>query len=206
LMEPSRVGPWVLDRRAAMLAPLAAAVDRGRLAAKAGQDPLPLAAELVVGAVVNVLQTRMTERRGASPSMYELLNPLMANIVLAYLGPAAARRELAAPTAPPRRVRRNGSVVAGNALVRDPLAGLPMRLTYRTLRTLSALAETPGASNRVAADAAGVSDQGQISKLLTRLEGLGLIENVAKGRPLGEANAWRLTPRGEEVERAVRMP
>jgi AcrR family transcriptional regulator len=86
------------------------------------------------------------------------------------------------------------------------LVDLPMRLTYRTMRVLSAIGEHPGASNRRVGEIAGTSDQGQISKLLMRLEKLGLVENVRGGersRPMGEPNAWRLTARGEEIWRAV---
>ena len=86
----------------------------------------------------------------------------------------------------------------------DPLRDLEMRLTYRTVRALLAIAEDPGASNRQVADAAGVTDQGQISKLLARLGHLGLIENRA-GREPGEPNAWILTERGQEIADTVRM-
>jgi DNA-binding MarR family transcriptional regulator len=80
-----------------------------------------------------------------------------------------------------------------------------MRLTYRTVRVLAAIAAHANASNRQVADASGVQDQGQISKLLARLEHLGLIENAGAGGPTrGEPNAWRLTPRGREVEHAIR--
>jgi DNA-binding MarR family transcriptional regulator len=78
-----------------------------------------------------------------------------------------------------------------------------MRLTYRTVRVLSALAARPGASNREAAAGAGISDQGQISKLLHRLSTLGLIDNTApdtKGHP----NAWTLTPHGAQIETSLR--
>ncbi len=44
-----------------------------------------------------------------------------------------------------------------------------MRITYRTLRALSVVGERPGASNRAVADGAGIYDQGQTSKLLSRL-------------------------------------
>ena len=79
-----------------------------------------------------------------------------------------------------------------------------MRLTYRTVRVLVAIAQRPGANNRQVADASGVSDQGQISKLLARLEHLGLIENVGAGPARGEPNVWRLTPKGEEIEQTIR--
>jgi DNA-binding MarR family transcriptional regulator len=80
-----------------------------------------------------------------------------------------------------------------------------MRLTYRTVRVLLAIAERPGASNRVVAQGSGVQDQGQISKLLARLEHLGLISNEGVGASRGEPNAWRLTARGREIERTIRQ-
>jgi DNA-binding MarR family transcriptional regulator len=80
-----------------------------------------------------------------------------------------------------------------------------MRVTYRTLRVLATIAAQPAASNREIADLAGVSDQGQISKLLTRLERLELIYNTgphAKGDP----NAWQLTPKGQEIQQTLASP
>jgi DNA-binding MarR family transcriptional regulator len=80
--------------------------------------------------------------------------------------------------------------------------GIPR--TYRTARVLTTIAANPGTSNRAVAAAAGIVDEGQASKLLKRLERLGLIENIARDREPGEANAWRLTTRGVEVERTLR--
>ena len=80
-----------------------------------------------------------------------------------------------------------------------------IRRTYRTARVLTAIAANPGASNRAVAAGAGIGDEGQASRLLKRLAALGLIENIARDRQLGEANAWRLTPRGVEAERALRV-
>ncbi len=54
------------------------------------------------------------------------------------------------------------------------------------------------------ADTAGVEDQGQISKLLRRLESLGLVINTGQGHSKGEPNRWALTTRGGEVEQAIR--
>jgi hypothetical protein len=81
-----------------------------------------------------------------------------------------------------------------------------MRLTYRTARVLEVVAAHPGASNRLVAEHAGIADQGQVSKLLARLAGLELMHNTGEGHARGERNAWRLTPRGEEIERALRVP
>ena len=115
--------------------------------------------------------------------------------MLPYLGPEAAAREVEHPVP---RARRRATTPA------DPLRELDMRLTYRTVRVLLAIAERPGASSRQVADASGVADQGQISKLLWRLEHLGLIANTTDGRGRGEPNAWILTPKGREVEQAIR--
>jgi hypothetical protein len=65
------------------------------------------------------------------------------------------------------------------SIASDPLRRLGMRLTCRTVRVLLAVADTPGGSNRQVADGSGIGDQGQISKLLARLHGLGLIETRA---------------------------
>ena len=62
----------------------------------------------------------------------------------------------------------------------------------------------PDASNREVAAAAGIGDQGQMSKLLARLARLGLIENLGVGQAKGGSNAWRLTADGARLERATR--
>jgi AcrR family transcriptional regulator/DNA-binding MarR family transcriptional regulator len=77
------------------------------------------------------------------------------------------------------------------------------RLTVRTHLVLSAVAEHAGASNREIANAAGVRDEGQISKLLARLQDRGLIHNTA-GVTAGFPKAWQLTPRGEALLHASR--
>jgi AcrR family transcriptional regulator len=188
-------GPDALERRARIVRALVVAVDEGRAEAHRGHEPAPLAAEGVVGAVLAVLHTRLSQ--GARKPLTELAGPLMSMIVLPYLGPAAAARELARPTprAPDPRPRLAHE---------DPLQGLEMRLTYRTVRVLIAIAAQPDASNRHVADAAGIVDQGQTSKLLRRLQHLGLIENAVLGDAhRGEPNAWRLTPRGERLRETI---
>jgi len=80
-----------------------------------------------------------------------------------------------------------------------------MRLTYRTSRVLMAIAERPGTSNREVSERAGIVDQGQISRLLGRLEGLGLISNLGGGAIRGAPNAWTLTAAGEDVEREIQQ-
>jgi AcrR family transcriptional regulator len=197
VVETLGAGPRALERRQRVLAQVIAAVDTGRAEVR-GDGPPPLTAESVVGGALSLIHSRMTGGEGAL--LEELAGPLMAMIVLPYLGPAAARRELARPAT----AARSG---APRVAVGDPLRELDMRLTYRTIRVLLAIGEQDGpgvgSSNRQVADAAGIRDQGQVSKLLARLEHLGLIENAAESRAKGEPNAWTLTRRGEEVRAVV---
>lgn len=190
-------GARVLEERARILEQLRQVIDQGRTAATVKREPPSVTAEGVIGAAFAVIHTRLLER---SPKPYiGLHGSLMSMIVLPYLGVRAASRELSRP-APD--VRRRGKSEAG--VGQDPMAGLEMRLTYRTVRVLTAIREHPGASNRAVADGAGISDQGQISKLLSRLERLDLIENIDRAQSKGAPNEWCLTERGERVERATR--
>ncbi len=194
VVESLGAGPRALERRARIVAALIAVVDEGRSVVKGERQPPPLTAEGVVGAVLAILHTRILEA-GGEP-LAQLTGPLMGAIVLPYLGQPAAEKELRKP-APPLNKKTSPAR-------RDPLDGLDMRLTYRTVRVLLAIAAVPGASNRQVAAEAGIADQGQISKLLARLQHLGLIRNAGEGQPRGGPNAWTLTARGEEVERSMR--
>jgi DNA-binding MarR family transcriptional regulator len=154
-----------------------------------------LAAEGAVGAVFAVIHARLVV--GGQESLTGLLGSLMSAIVMPYQGGAAAQKELhrPAPLLKSNPARHYG----------DPLEGLEMRITYRTVRVLIAIASTPGASNREIATAAGIQDQGQVSKLLTRLEHLGLIHNQGVGPTKGAPNAWTLTPKGQRIEQAIHV-
>jgi hypothetical protein len=189
-------GSQVRERRAAVARKLVDAVAEGGREARSGRAPARLTAEGVVGAVLTVVQTRLADR--SREPLSRLAGPLMGMIVLPYLGPAAAERERRRPAprvAPPRWCQPPRE---------DPLRDLDMRLTYRTVRVLSVIAQAPGASNRQIADAAGIVDQGQTSKLLRRLAHFGLAENASRdGAARGERNAWRLTARGEQLECTV---
>jgi len=192
LVDSMTGGERLLRRRAQLLAELAAVVDRGRLEGPAGRRQPPVIAEGVVGAVLAVLQNRLL----ASPQaeVMDLFGSLVSIIVLPYLGAGVARRELARPApsvsvAGPIAARGTGSLeYRGGG-----------RVTYRTARVLTAIASYPGASNREVAERAGIADQGQISKLLRRLQARDLITKMSIGQTRGAPNAWRLSERGEAV-------
>ena len=183
-------GHGVLTRRGQLIDRLAEIVDDGR--AHASREPAPLTAEGIVGGALAVVAARLTAP--GRERLLALLGPLMSSIVLPYLGPSAARRELhRRPTPPPDSSGRTPR----------PVSGLEMRLTYRTVRVISTIAAEPGLSNLQVSERAGVTNQGQISKLLSRLAGLQLIENTGAGQRKGAANAWRLARRGEALVRAI---
>ncbi len=189
-------GPRALERRARVVQRLVAAVHEGRREARAATRPDRLVAEGVVGAVLAIVHSRL---QGQSPRpLAGLSSRLMAMIVLPYLGAAAAERELRRPTPRARGVSRPRT---------DPLRELDMRLTYRTVRVLLAIADLGGRgsdpSNRRVGSAAGVPDPGQISKLLARLHALGLVANTGGDHSKGEPNAWSLTPRGREITQTL---
>jgi AcrR family transcriptional regulator/DNA-binding MarR family transcriptional regulator len=195
VVEAPGAGPQALERRARVLDKLIEAVDAGRAESARGAALTPLTAEGVVGSVLAVVHARLVA--SAAPALVELTNPLMSMIVLPYLGPAAARKELERQL-PERRPRESQPADGASRL-----NGLPMRITYRTIRVLSAVAAQPGASNRQIGEAAEIVDQGQVSKLLQRLERLGLLVNTWSGQERGMANVWELTPLGAEIERAT---
>jgi len=202
VVEALGAGPRALERRGHVLALLIAAVEEGRGEAKRAHEPPPLTSEGVVGAVASILYGRMLARPAVgedrSEPLIELTGPLMSMIVLPYLGPAAARRELERP-AP--KSSRNGHSPSPDGV---PLGDLEIRVTYRTLCVLDAIAAEPGSSNRAVGKAAGIDDQGQISKLLARLQRVGLIHNGNSHAPAkGAANAWTLTGRGERIARSL---
>lgn len=200
VVEALRGGAAILSSREVLLARLAGVVDEGRGENVRAGECSRLVAEGLVGAAFSIVYSRLLRKEQAP--LTGLLGELMGMIVLPYQGPAAARREqtrslpvpLQAPTEP---------LVDSDGLAGDPLDGVRMRLTYRTTRVLECLATSPGASNRQVADLAGINDQGQVSKLLSRLERLGLLHNAGKARPKGEANAWELTPTGLHVTRSI---
>jgi AcrR family transcriptional regulator len=195
VVETLAGGPLILAFRTELMREIARVIDAGRREPGALRSPPAITAEAVVGGVFSVLAKRLCAER--EEPLAELVSELMSMITLPYLGARAATQELNKPS---RERPRDGD---GRALVADadPLHGLSIRLTHRTVCTLIAIAERPGASNRQIALAAGMADEGQVSKLLSRLARLELVENVGAGHTRGAANAWHLSERGEQLVR-----
>jgi len=182
-------GASLLARRSEVIAQLAAVVEGGRAVAPADCKPPELTGEALAGAVLTILHARLLRKR--TVCLVELLPEIMSLIVLPYMGSAAARTELTR-SHPPRGTKRSTRLNH-----KYPLGGaFNVRVTYRTVRVLREIARHPSASNREIADRAGVTDQGQISKLLNRLARLDLIRNIGEGQKKGRSNAWLITSAG----------
>jgi AcrR family transcriptional regulator len=206
VVQSLRGGNDVLKRREEILSRLAGVLDEGRgeSTSARGSGVTGLTAEGLIGASLAIVYARL-QRGQDTPPLTSLTGELMGMIVLPYLGAAAARRELMRPIpSSAAAVVAQDNPSPATPPSGDPLAGVPMRLTYRTALVLGCIADVPGASNRVIGDRAGVGDQGQMSKLLSRLERLGLAVNSAQDSHLkGEPNAWTLTDVGERVAQNI---
>jgi hypothetical protein len=155
-----------------------------------------LSGELVVGGVFSVIRASMLEDR--SSKLVELAPALMAFIVAPHLGQAAARAELEGkPSGTGSASSSEPGLGRSRAISRA--TELPIRATHRTTMVLRAIAQTPYSNNREIAGAAGLTDEGQTSKLLARLERHEVIENVGIGAARGEPNAWLLTASGRRA-------
>jgi AcrR family transcriptional regulator/DNA-binding PadR family transcriptional regulator len=98
----------------------------------------------------------------------------------------------------------------GRASTQQERAGIPgsrsvgssFRMSVRAYLVLVAIegscAEGSDPSNVEVSRAAGIRDQGQISRMLRRLQAQGLLQNSG-GATAGARNAWRLTLRGEAL-------
>jgi AcrR family transcriptional regulator len=207
--EPTLARIWFVDamaapevvhaRKAEVSAMLAAVVDRGRELAGESRKPTRLTGEATVGGILQIIHTRLVS--GHEQPFAELLGPCMYLTALPYLGVARAQVELR--RRPPTKRPPRKAVAAQRRS--ESLNDAGFRLTYRTTMVLDAICERPGVNNRAVAREAGIKDQGQVSRLLTRLERLAMIENRGLGPDRGAANAWHITPRGFELVRATNV-
>lgn len=185
LEPPLEDRTFALRTQQRLLGVLTSLLDDGAPQAAGEFLPEPtMTSEFVIGGAVSVVRVHMVKNSDAR--LVPLAPQLMSFIVRPYLGQAAARAELAGS---PARITDAGS----------PAAHIPIRATHRTTLVLRAILTEPRSNNRQVADAAGLVDEGQTSKLLRRLERQDLIENVGVGVARGEPNAWLLTPYGEKI-------
>jgi DNA-binding MarR family transcriptional regulator len=192
VVQSAQSGPAVLAARRGVLDRLARVLDDERAPSRA--YPPALTADAVVAGALGVIDRQLSRRHPGS--MVELAGPLMSFIVLPFLGARAARRELSRPLDVTDATVKPSVTLD---LLQDPGRHLNHS---RTVRVLSVMGADPGLNNRGVARRAGVKDEGQMSRLLSRLERLGLIENTRDARTTA-AKAWQLTASGQELETAI---
>jgi DNA-binding MarR family transcriptional regulator len=142
--------------------------------------------ELVVGGVIAFIRARMLEEQGGP--LVELAPSLMEFIAATFVGKSqgATGLELTATPAPETDASRRA-------------VHHPILVTRRTTLVLRAIASSPRSSNSEIAQAAGIDDDGQISRLLKRLGQRGLIEPVLPRGGSRRVKAWKLTPCGRRL-------
>jgi AcrR family transcriptional regulator/DNA-binding MarR family transcriptional regulator len=205
IVEALGAGRLVLEHRAEVLGQLIDALDEEAPQARGASEKPLLTGEGIIGGAFAVVHARLLAQRqddgeGDGPGLLIALHgQLMALIALPYLGPRVAGEEL---TREAPRVELPASARVGGEGGRL-LERLDMRLTYRTVRCLLFIGENPGSSNREIAQGADISDEGQVSKLLTRLTRVGLVANSRPAGP-GFPNHWSLTAHGRQVLSTVR--
>jgi len=191
VVHSAQAGDAVLERRREVLARVAKLLDDERAPAR-GYPP-PLSAQAVASGVLGVLSERLSQ---AHPGpLVELAAPLMSFTVLPFLGVSAAHRELAR--------RRLGTPPGEDGTLLDPLRAFRGgRLNSRAASALNVIAAEAGLTSKEVSSRTGVNDDGQISRILARLERFALIENTHRQRS-AYRYAWTLTAAGQEVHAAL---
>jgi AcrR family transcriptional regulator len=209
IVETLAAGPVVLAHRERLLAAFRLPVIE-RIEREAPGVP-PLAAEGVVSLVLGIMHAHIvTEKPGP---FIELLGPLMGLIMAPYLGARGveaeiergdelARAILAGDSRwPPPAEAPQQDTELGVGLDATLLPNLGNATACRPRECLIFLAEHPNSSNREVGVGIDLVHQSQISKLLAYLLREGLATKRSEGT--GRRNAWRLTPRGEEIVKAM---
>lgn len=197
VVESLRGGPQVLERRAELMRFLARALETGAPQPAGSVCGTSVAAEAMVGAAHGVLYARLLTREDVASSA--LVGDLVTLVTLPYLGPDQARARAKVSMRRPPQLAPVRLRPAESRGARARLQAVPMRYTHRTAMVLASVAARPGATNRQLADDSGVRDEGQMSKLLARLQRLGLIVNETPEGLRNMRNAWCLTPDGQAL-------
>jgi AcrR family transcriptional regulator len=170
--------------------------------------PSPLAPEGVLASVMGIVNARLTAPERAP--LIELLGSLMGIIVGPFMDEPDVEREIGRGNELARKIQaeRRSRPLSSQPDGLDPESysvEVPALLrnskAARARECVLYLAERGeqgfGPSNREIAAAIGVAHKGQMSKLLARLEGAGIVSKISHGA--GRPNAWKLTPYGREI-------
>jgi AcrR family transcriptional regulator len=206
-VEALAVGSWALERREQIAGMLRLMIVE-HWAVPGEQPPGPVATTGVMASVLGLIHTHLVTEQ--PEPLIELLGPLMGLVTSLYLDRQDVAREMQRGAQLAREIQAGEDArwtlpaqATGEREGQD--VGLPATLANpnarRARECLLFLAEHPDSSNREIAAGIGVTHQPQISRLLTYLSEESLVVKRSEGA--GKRNAWRLTPRGEEIARAL---
>jgi DNA-binding MarR family transcriptional regulator len=100
-------------------------------------------------------------------------------------------------------IREEPPAPASRTVAFDLLQEAGGRLNHRVASVVGAIGAEPGLSNLEIAERVGVESKGHASMLLTRLARFGLIENQVVDPAPFQANAWRLTASGKQLQASL---
>jgi DNA-binding MarR family transcriptional regulator len=192
VVHSAQASEAVLERRSEVIERSAKLLDDERAPAR-GYPP-PLTAQAVASGRLGVLSERLS-RAGSAP-LSELAGPLMSFTVLPFLGVRAARRELT-------HSRPGSGPAANDATILDPLRTHGDRLNSRAVSALEVIGAEAGLTSKGVSSRTGVNDDAQMSRLLARLERLGLIENARERHGRANRKDWKITAAGQGVKDAI---
>jgi AcrR family transcriptional regulator len=209
LVEVLAAGSWALEHRERKIAVLSSMIVEHWSVPGEERPQAPVIAG-VMASVLGLIHTHLVTKEPRP--LIGLLGPLMGLVTSPYMDPEAVALEIQQATELSRKIQQERhelssrpSACAGAprrveipALLRNPKAGRA-RLCMRYLAEQGGRGSSP--SNHQVAAAIGVTHQGQISTLLARLHGLGLVVKYA-GAP-GHPNAWSLTAEGNQIAQAL---
>jgi len=215
-VEAMSAGSQALARREQIVAALRSMIV-DYWAARGEQPPEPVAAAGVMASVLGLIQTHLVTER--PEPLIELLGPLMGLVTSLYLDKEDVAREVQrgaqlareiqagedARWTPPARAtkKEEGQDVTLPATLANENARRARYCLLFLAERVGGGGPDSGPSNREIAAGIGVTHQSQISRLLAYLSEENLVTKRSEGA--GKRNAWRLTPLGEEVARALRQ-
>jgi DNA-binding MarR family transcriptional regulator len=199
VVHSAQAGERVLARRAELLYRIAVLLDDEQAPSRI--FPPPLTAQAVASGVLGVVHDRLVQQ--ASSPLADLAGELMSFIALPFLGARVAHRELDADRVAARGSDTAAVPGASEEATLDLVRGVAGRVNTRTLSVLAVIAADPGLNSRQLAARAAIKDQGHASRLFTRLERLGVIENAADRGSRFAPKAWRLTTAGVNLRASL---
>ncbi len=200
-------GSWALERRAHNIALLRSMIVERLWPTPREEPPEPLIVAGIIASVLGLIHTHLLTKEPAP--LIDLLGPLMGLVTAPSLDARGFAREIEMGSQLAREIAAGDSRWApptraavldpGPRVVHPPIPHAPK--APRARECLLFIAEHPDSSNREIATSIGIIHKSQISKLMAQLAGENLATKRSEG--IGKRYAWRLTPRGQEVARAL---